>query len=49
MIFRKMRGGGGGVKDRLELFRKFIRFGRERRPLEVEEKDKGEGEEEGRR
>ena len=23
----------GGVKDRLELFRKFIRFGRERRPL----------------
>ena len=32
MIFRKMRGGGG-AKDRLELFRKFIRFGRERRPL----------------
>ena len=30
MIFRKW---GGGVKGRLELFRKFIRFGRDRLPL----------------
>ena len=30
MIFRKW---GGGVKGRLELFRKFIRFGRATRPL----------------
>ena len=30
MIFR--RWGGGGVKGRLELFRKFIRFGRADRP-----------------
>ena len=30
--FPKMRGGGGGVKGRLELFRKFIRFGLATRP-----------------
>ena len=29
--FPKMRGGRGGVKGRLELFRKFIRFGNVRR------------------
>ena len=33
MIFRKW--GGGGVKGRLELFRKFIRFGIFTRPLEM--------------
>ena len=32
MIFRKW-GGGEGVKGRLDLFRKFIRFGRDKLPL----------------
>ena len=32
MIFRKW---GGGVKGRLELFRKFIRFGTDRLPLDT--------------
>ena len=32
--FPKMRGEGG-VKGRLELFRKFIRFGRGMRPLNL--------------
>ena len=32
-IFPKMRGGG--VKDRLEVFQKFIRFGTVIRPLAV--------------
>ena len=31
MIFRKW--GGGGIKGRLELFQKFIRFGRAALPL----------------
>ena len=39
--FPKMRGG---VKGRLELFRKFIRFGGGRHPLEGEEKDQTEEE-----
>ena len=33
IIFEKWEGGGGGAKGRLDLFRKFIRFGIVTRPI----------------